>query len=277
MAMEFLEGQELKDIIASGKLLPRRPGGGHHLAGRRRAVVRAPAEHRAPRREALEHHGDEGRHREDHRLRHRAPAQLRGEDDDGPHPRQPALHVARAGDRQDHRRAQRHLLARRGALRGAHRRGALRRRQRERDHVRDGEHHAAAALARTTAPCPRCSTSSWPRRWPRRSTTATSRSRSSPTTCARCAARWTAARPAAALKADRIAPRAAPRPPIARKAGGHRDDAHGADAKVATSTEAQRRHGRAAAARQDLRFVRRDAAPRGDDRTRPRISATTSR
>ena len=87
MAMEFLEGNELKDIIAVGHTAARRPGGGHHLAGGRRAVVRAPAGHRAPRREALEHHGDEGRDREDHRLRHRAPAQFGGEDHDGPDPR----------------------------------------------------------------------------------------------------------------------------------------------------------------------------------------------
>ena len=139
--------------------------------------------------------------REDHRLRHRAPAQLRGEDDDGLDPRLAALHVARAGDRQGDRRAQRHLLAGRRALRGAHRRGALRRRQRERDHVRDREHHAAAALRAQPRGARRCWTSSSPRRWRSCSRTATSRSRSSATTCARCAGRWTRRKPAAALKA----------------------------------------------------------------------------
>jgi serine/threonine-protein kinase len=93
MAMEYLEGQELKDIIASGKLPP--PGeivdviamvaDGLWFAHQQDIVHRdvKPSNIMVLK----------GRHRQDHGLRHRAPAQLGGEDHDRPHPRQPALHV----------------------------------------------------------------------------------------------------------------------------------------------------------------------------------------
>ena len=74
MAMEFLEGDELRSLIAEGRPLPVTQAISHRGAGRRRPGLRARARHRAPRHQAGQHHGDAERPGEDHRLRHRAHA-----------------------------------------------------------------------------------------------------------------------------------------------------------------------------------------------------------
>ena len=73
MAMELLEGTDLRELIHGGELTPSQSVD-HRRGGRRGARLRPRARHRASRREARQHHGAARRAREDHGLRHRAPA-----------------------------------------------------------------------------------------------------------------------------------------------------------------------------------------------------------
>ncbi len=88
---------------------PRRPD-------RRGSRLRPPQGHHPSRRQAGEHHSDDRRQGEDHRLRDRE-GRLVQSHDDGAVSRDTQLHVARAGLGGPRRRPERHLLARRRALR----------------------------------------------------------------------------------------------------------------------------------------------------------------
>ncbi len=158
MAMEFLEGRELKDMIADGKLPPTdqvvdiiaQVADGLWFAHQQEIVHRdVKPSNIMVMAGGIAKITDFGIARLPNSAVKTMTGLILGS---------PALHVAGAGDRQAARHPHRHLLAGRGALRGAHGSGALRRRQRERHHVRDGEHDADAAVARTTATCRRCST-----------------------------------------------------------------------------------------------------------------------
>ncbi len=100
-----------------------------------RDPARAPEGHHPPRHQALERARDAARRHcdsESDRLRHRQGHEQRADEQDALHRAPPGdrhagLHVARAGGDVGprHRHAQRHLLARRAALRAAHRHDAL--------------------------------------------------------------------------------------------------------------------------------------------------------
>ena len=146
LVMELVEGEELAE-----RLRPRPdPGGGGHLPGRpdrRRSRGGSRPGHRPSGSETGEHQDHPHRGRQDSRLRARArlcrrgrrrqhdgDRQLahhhRGHDPGRGHPRHRGLHESRAGPRQDHRPAGRHLVLRGGLLRDAHRGPPLRRRDR---------------------------------------------------------------------------------------------------------------------------------------------------
>ncbi len=96
---------------------------------RPRARRRARAGDRAPRHQAAERARRRGGLGEGDRLRHRPLARAGGPDRRRPRARHDGLRLARAGARARRRRPVRHLLARRRALRDAHRRRPLPRRE----------------------------------------------------------------------------------------------------------------------------------------------------
>ena len=119
---------------AEGDGPPHRAAGGHRgarLRDRDRAGVRggARAPHRAPRREAAERAAHRGGHCQDHRLRHRPDAHRAGAHAGGARARDHRLRLPRAGPRAPRDGAVGHLLAGCGALRDAHRHGAVHRRE----------------------------------------------------------------------------------------------------------------------------------------------------
>ena len=138
MVMEYVKGADLRTLLkrvrrkhkrfsaACGRLHRPRDPGGARLRAPEIGARRAPAEPDPSRHLALEHPAVGRRRGEAHRLRHRqgldAPLGLLQGQGQG------RLHVARAGARRAGRCAQRSVLARRGALRGARRRAAVRRR-----------------------------------------------------------------------------------------------------------------------------------------------------
>ena len=140
------DGVPRRTLVARDPRFRRRAAAGahrrHRRAGCRRARVRAPARGRASRREAREHHGARQRRGEDHRFRRRAAAH-RDAHAGRQRVRLAALHVARAGDGPHGRRALRHLLAGRRALRDADRPAALLR--------RGSQQHPHAGAARPDA------------------------------------------------------------------------------------------------------------------------------
>ena len=118
MAMELLEGKDLRDALADGDL--RHPGrqAPRHGAGHGRAFVRPLQGRHPPRPEAGEHPHPAERPGEDRGLRPRAAVHVR--DDPGrDRPRDPQLHVAGAGPRRQDRRALGRVRGGCGLLRGA--------------------------------------------------------------------------------------------------------------------------------------------------------------
>ena len=139
----------------------RRRRGRHRAAGRRRPGLRARARRRAPRHQARQHHAAAARPGEDHGLRHRAPAQRRLQDQHRHRHGHAALHVARAGGGRPGRPPLRHLLARHGALRDAHRHAACSP-ARTRRRSRTTSPTSSTCRPRASTPrCRRCSTSRW--------------------------------------------------------------------------------------------------------------------
>jgi hypothetical protein len=262
MAMEFLEGQELKDIIASGKLLT--PG----------EVVDITA---------MVADGLWFAHQQDIVHRDVKPSNImvmkggvakitdfgiarlpefRREDDDGPHPRKPALHVARAGHRQDDRRASDIFSLGVVLFEALTACRTLRRRQRERDHVRDGEHHSAAALVpqqEVPAMLDLIVAKAMAKLLEDRYQTI----KEFADDLREVRRQMDSGRPAAALKASTAPPT---KPAEDHPSGKLLVDT----ATFRSATRRRRRQGRGArgCARdlEDLRFVRRHAAPRRDDR-----------
>ena len=112
----------------------RRPG--------RRPRLRPLQGRRAPRHQAGQHHPHAAGAGEDHRLRRRPDGVVEPHRDRPVH-RHPELHVAGAGDRVRHRRAQRPLLARRRPLRADDRQPAVRRRLADRGRLQDRPRAAA--------------------------------------------------------------------------------------------------------------------------------------
>ena len=129
-----------------------RRGAVDHEAGRERARLRAPPRRRPPRHQAGEHPLPRGRG-DARRLRHRAGREggrRQPADRDRPLARHAAVHEPRAGDgRSRARRAERRLLARRGAVRDAGGRAAGHRRDGAGDD-RQAAHRAADVGARGT-------------------------------------------------------------------------------------------------------------------------------
>ena len=116
IAMEYIEGQNLKIAPRREDEVRLRDDLRNHRRDRRGARLRAPQGDHPPRRQAGEHHHHDRRQGEDHRLRDRENRVLESHDD-RPVPRHAQLHVARAGLRSPGGRAQRPLLARRRSLR----------------------------------------------------------------------------------------------------------------------------------------------------------------
>ena len=129
VAIELVEGERLVDLMAGGpdpaRSRPRdRQGGGRGP----RAKPRQRSD--SPRPQARQHHPQQGRVDQDHRLRDtRAPGSRQGfggagaESIDSPArgaPRLGSLHVSGAGGRNARRHQERHLQLRRDALRDAH-------------------------------------------------------------------------------------------------------------------------------------------------------------
>ena len=125
IAMEYVEGASLKDLIERGLSVPR--GGRDRPPGAGGSEVRARARHRPPRPEAPERAGRLRGARARHRLRHR-PRRGVGDHPDRVGAGHGAVPVAGAGAGPSRDRGVGHLLGRRDALRGSHRAGAVRRR-----------------------------------------------------------------------------------------------------------------------------------------------------
>ena len=127
IAMELVTGGDLSTARHLGQAAAGRRRDADRLQVLRRARVRGQGRHRPPRHQAREHH-DRQRHRgEDRRLRRRGAEEEPGGADRGA--RLAVLHVARADPGQEPDLPQRHVFARRGALRAAHRPAPVLRRQ----------------------------------------------------------------------------------------------------------------------------------------------------
>ncbi len=173
IAMEYVEGKDLRSILNHGAraAIGRMPLGLALLvavAPRLGARLRAPQEGlrgprarpRPPRRLAAERAHRLRRRHQALRLRHRQGGVEGVEDADGRAQGQAPVHVARAGLGQGGRRALRHLLARRAALRDAHRPAPVRRRQRDVD-SRCRARGARSDRPRTSIPRSRARSTSW--------------------------------------------------------------------------------------------------------------------
>ena len=155
LAMRFVPGTNLRQVIDRGPLEHGPDPAGDHL-GRRRARRRARARAGAPRRQAGQH-PDQRRGRARARLPHRLRAHQAARIGRQPDPhrrlgRDPRLRRARADPGRHGRRARRHLLARLRALRDAHRQRRLPEGQRHGQAV--GARHRPAARAEPQAPGP---------------------------------------------------------------------------------------------------------------------------
>ena len=159
IAMEFLEGRSLKQLVRQeGALEPDRaidlvhpdPQGG---------ALRPPARDRAPRHQAPQRDRRRRGAREGHRLRDRARRRV-GHDRDRLDHGHGAVPLARAGPGPPGRRARRPLLDRRRAVRAADRAGAVRRRVGGDDRAQAGHRGAGAAVAATTRRSPTSSRTS---------------------------------------------------------------------------------------------------------------------
>jgi len=71
MAMEYIEGRELRELLAQGQSLPVCAGGRHRRPSRRGSRLRPPAPSGASGHQARQHHDHPRRAGEDCRLRHR--------------------------------------------------------------------------------------------------------------------------------------------------------------------------------------------------------------
>ena len=129
IVFEYVEGETLKDRIRRMRPAAGRRGDRLRDRDRPRARRRARARHRPPRRQAPERPHRRGGLGQGHRLRHRPLARRGGPDRRRPRARHDRLRLARAGARPRRRRPVRHLLARRRALRDAHRRRPVPRRE----------------------------------------------------------------------------------------------------------------------------------------------------
>ena len=158
------------------------PGDRHRGRRGRRAGLRPPEGHRAPGRQAGQHHDDQERAGEDHRFRHR-PHHRHQPDPDRGGQGDPLLHVAGAVLRRTGRRPFGHLFPRDHAVSTAHRPAALSRRQPAGADALHHEHAPPGSAASTT----RASSRRWPRsstgRWKRTSRSATSAPFRWPSTC----------------------------------------------------------------------------------------------
>ena len=114
IAMEYVEGETLKDLIRRRGRLSGNESVAVTLQLARRGRLRPPQRHRPPRHQAAEHHDRPRRDRQGHGLRHRARRRLR---DDGGRldPRHRPVPGARAGEGLSGRRALRPVLGRRRA------------------------------------------------------------------------------------------------------------------------------------------------------------------
>ncbi len=126
IAMEYIDGENLSDRIAGGPL-PIEDSIELMIQITERARPGPPAEDRPPRHQVGQHHDQEQRHGEDHGFRPGKALRPDPPDPRGRRPRHRRLHVARAGTGKGRRRAQRHLVGRRGPLRDDHGLPALRR------------------------------------------------------------------------------------------------------------------------------------------------------
>jgi hypothetical protein len=140
---------ELRKLMQARTPDPHRTRARYRRAGRRRTAIRArPADHPS-RYQAREHHDTQRWTGQNHRLRHCAHAQQRGQDHDRHDPGFPQVHVPGTGFRQARGYALRHFFAGRGALRNADRHVPLRLGQHP---WRDVPDHNSAAGAQNANP-----------------------------------------------------------------------------------------------------------------------------
>ncbi len=128
--MPYVQGESLRDRLEPREAAADRRGGAPRAGGRERARLRAPPGRHPSGHQAREHPAP-GRHRAGDRLRHRAggePGRRHAPHRDRAVARHAVLHEPGAGDRRPaDRRAERHLRARRRAVRDAERRPAAHR------------------------------------------------------------------------------------------------------------------------------------------------------
>ena len=154
IAMEYLDGRTLKELIVGRGPAPIRIAIDYARQILARGRLRAPARDRPPRHQAAQRARRPGGAPQGDGLRHRA---LRREPDDRGRldHRHGAVPLARAGARRAGRPALRPLLGRRRALRDAHRAGAVHRRHAARDRdeapLRDAGAAVGAAAGRAAA------------------------------------------------------------------------------------------------------------------------------
>ena len=144
IVFEYVEGENLKRLIEREGPLPVATRARAGDPDRARPLVRARAGARPPRRQAAERAAERRRRGEGDRLRDRSLARRAARDDPDRHgARHLRLHRARAGAGPARRRALRHLLARRRALRAADDQGAV-----------PGENFVAVAMRHINEPPP---------------------------------------------------------------------------------------------------------------------------
>ena len=143
IAMEYLDGQTLKDEITSRAPLPEAEVVNWAVAGARRARVRPPPGRRPPRRQAPQHDPDRRGPAQGDGLRHRPRGERRADDRGRLDRGHRAVPLARAGARARRRPAVRPLLDGDRALRDADRRAAVHRRLGGRDRDEAGVRPAA--------------------------------------------------------------------------------------------------------------------------------------
>ena len=124
IAMELVTGGDLSRHVTARDPAAGSGRAADRLQVLRRARIRGEGGHRPPRHQAREHHARERHRGEDRRLRRRVPQEEPGGADR--RARLALLHVARADrGREDPHVPQRHVLARRRAVRAPHRQEAL--------------------------------------------------------------------------------------------------------------------------------------------------------